>query len=68
MINILTGRDKPGTTLSAGLGSNGYQTYDGSTQQKLGEDTTVTLAGNYTYSKGYDVVAGMPGSRWTTSA
>lgn len=60
VVNILTARENPGTTLSAGLGSNGYQTYDGSTQQKLGEDTTITLAGNYTYTKGYDIVAGMP--------
>ncbi|WP_338511206.1 TonB-dependent vitamin B12 receptor BtuB [Erwinia aphidicola] len=60
VINIITGRDKPGTTLNAGIGSNGYQSYDGSTQQRLGENTLVTLAGSYTYTKGYDVVAGYP--------
>ncbi|PLR45237.1 TonB-dependent vitamin B12 receptor BtuB [Chimaeribacter arupi] len=60
VINIITTRENVGTTLSAGVGSYGYQTYDGATQQKLGEDTVVTLAGNYTYTHGYDVVAAMP--------
>lgn len=60
VVNIITGREKPGTTLTAGTGSNGYQSYDGSTQQMLGKDTRVTLAGNYTYTKGYDVVANLP--------
>ncbi len=60
VVNIITGRDKPGTTLSAGTGSNGYQSYDGSTQQMPGNDTRVTLAGNYTYTKGFDVVANYP--------
>ncbi|KQN63358.1 TonB-dependent vitamin B12 receptor BtuB [Erwinia sp. Leaf53] len=62
VVNIITGRDKPGTTLNAGVGSKGYQSYDGSTQQRLGEDTLLTLAGSYTYTKGYDVVAGLPDS------
>ncbi len=60
VVNIITGRSKPGTTLTAGIGSNGYQSYDGSTQQMLGPNTRVTLAGNYTYTKGYDVVANYP--------
>lgn len=60
VVNIITGRSKPGTTLTAGVGSNGYQAYDGSTQQMLGQNTRVTLAGNYTYTKGYDVVANYP--------
>ncbi|MDN4628268.1 TonB-dependent vitamin B12 receptor BtuB [Erwinia sp. BC051422] len=60
VVNIITGREKPGTTLTAGVGSNGYQAYDGATQQMLGENTRVTLAGNYTYTKGYDVVANYP--------
>lgn len=57
VINIITTRDKDGTTLTAGVGSNGYQNYDASTQQKLGDNTRVTLAGNYEYTKGFDVVA-----------
>ncbi|MCS2155591.1 TonB-dependent vitamin B12 receptor BtuB [Scandinavium sp. H11S7] len=57
VVNIITTRDKDGTTLNAGIGSNGYQSYNGSTQQTLGGNTRVTLAGDYTYTKGYDVVA-----------
>lgn len=60
VVNIITGRSKPGTTLTADVGSDGYQSYDGSTQQMLGQNTRVTLAGNYTYTKGYDVVANYP--------
>ncbi|GKW09022.1 TonB-dependent vitamin B12 receptor BtuB [Pectobacterium carotovorum] len=57
VVNIITTREKNGTTLSAGIGSNGYQSYDGATQQTLGNSTTATLAGNYTYTKGFDVAA-----------
>ncbi len=61
VVNIITAREKPGTTLSAGVGSNGYQAYDASTQQQLGDSTRVTLAGDYTYTKGFDVVANRHG-------
>ena len=37
VVNIITTREKPGTELTAGVGSNGYQNYDVSTQQQLGE-------------------------------
>ncbi|MFP2422682.1 TonB-dependent vitamin B12 receptor BtuB [Pseudescherichia vulneris] len=57
VVNIITTRAKDGTTLNAGVGSNGYQSYNASTQQKLGNNTRVTLAGDYTYTKGFDVVA-----------
>lgn len=57
VVNIITTREKNGTTLSAGVGSKGYQAYDAATQQPLGDRTVGTLAGNYTYTKGYDVVA-----------
>lgn len=60
VVNIITTREKNGTDLTAGIGSNGYQTYDTSTQQALGENTVVTLAGNYTYTKGFDVKANLP--------
>ncbi|WP_413739906.1 TonB-dependent vitamin B12 receptor BtuB [Sodalis sp. RH14] len=60
VVNIITTREQPGTTLSTGIGSHGYQTYDGSTQQQLGEDTTATVAGNYTYTHGFDVRANLP--------
>lgn len=39
VVNIITTRDKLGTTLGAGLGSDGYQSYDASTQQQLGDNT-----------------------------
>ncbi|MFD1093904.1 TonB-dependent vitamin B12 receptor BtuB [Providencia vermicola] len=55
VVNIITRRDNDGTTLNAGIGSHGYQNYNGSTQQKIGENTTVTAAGAYTYTKGFDL-------------
>ncbi|CAK9887015.1 MAG: Vitamin B12 transporter BtuB [Candidatus Erwinia impunctatus] len=57
VVNIITTRDEDGTDLGASLGSHGYQNYDLSTQQTVGKGTRVTLAGNYDYTKGYDVVA-----------
>ncbi|KGM26087.1 vitamin B12/cobalamin outer membrane transporter [Photorhabdus luminescens] len=57
VINIITTREKLGANLNVGIGSHGYQTYDGATQQKLAENTVLTAAANYTYTKGYDVVA-----------
>ncbi|WP_353244392.1 TonB-dependent vitamin B12 receptor BtuB [Providencia sp.] len=64
VVNIITRRDNDGTTLNAGIGSHGYQNYNGSTQQKIGENTTVTAAGAYTYTKGFDVEAkGFSGDR-----
>ncbi len=57
VVNIITTRDKDGTTLNAGVGSHGYQNYGASTQQTLGDSTRVTLAGDYAYTRGIDVVA-----------
>jgi vitamin B12 transporter len=56
VINIITGRDKPGGEISAGVGSHGYQTYDGSFQQVY-DKTKITLGGNYTYTRGFDIDA-----------
>ncbi|WP_340613745.1 TonB-dependent vitamin B12 receptor BtuB [Xenorhabdus thailandensis] len=56
VINIITKRQQRGTTLNAGIGSNGYQNYNGSTQQKFGENTLLTTAAGYTYTKGFDVI------------
>jgi len=56
VINIITGRSKPGAEISAGVGSKGYQTYDGAVQQEF-DNTKITLAGNYTYTKGFDIDA-----------
>lgn len=60
VVNIITTRSHPGTTISAGMGSNGYQTYDGSTQQRLGDSTVATVAGDYTDTRGFDVKANLP--------
>lgn len=57
VINIITTSDKTGSTISTGLGSNGYQNYGLSTQQQVGDNTRVALLGDYTYTKGFDVVA-----------
>ncbi|WOB99575.1 MULTISPECIES: TonB-dependent vitamin B12 receptor BtuB [unclassified Providencia] len=57
VVNIITRRDNDGTTLNAGIGSHSYQNYNGSTQQKISENTTVTAAGGYTHTKGFDVEA-----------
>ncbi|MBG2711419.1 TonB-dependent vitamin B12 receptor BtuB [Proteus mirabilis] len=57
VINILTERKTEGGTLNATIGSHGYQEYDGSIKQKVGDKTTLTAAGSYLYTKGYDVEA-----------
>lgn len=57
VINILTERKTEGGTLNATMGSHGYQEYDGSIKQKVGDKTTLTAAGSYLYTKGYDVEA-----------
>lgn len=64
VINIITQPDADEIRLSAGTGSNGYQNYDAAVTQSFG-DTTVSLAGNYSYTKGYDVVANLPDSYGT---
>lgn len=57
VINILTERKTEGGTLNATMGSHGYQEYDGSIKQKVGDRTTLIAAGSYLYTKGYDVEA-----------
>lgn len=57
VINILTERENEGGTLNATIGSHGYQEYDGSVKHKVGDKTTLTAAGSYLYTKGYDVEA-----------
>ncbi|MFW0768295.1 TonB-dependent vitamin B12 receptor BtuB [Trabulsiella odontotermitis] len=56
VINIITGRDKPGAEISASMGSNGYQSYDGAFQQEI-DKTKITMGGNYTYTRGFDIGA-----------
>ncbi|KNC92864.1 TonB-dependent vitamin B12 receptor BtuB [Trabulsiella odontotermitis] len=56
VINIITGRDKPGAEISAGVGTHGYQSYDGAFQQEI-DKTKITMGGNYTYTRGFDIGA-----------
>ena len=56
VINFMTKRQQDGSTLNASMGSHGYQNYNGSTQQKMGDNTTLSMAGGYTYTKGINVV------------
>jgi len=56
VINIITGRDTPGAEITASVGSKGYQSYDGAFQQVLNK-TKITLGGNYTYTRGFDIDA-----------
>ncbi|MEL2240849.1 TonB-dependent vitamin B12 receptor BtuB [Leclercia adecarboxylata] len=56
VINIITGRDKPGAEINASVGSKGYQSYDGSFQLVL-DKTKITLGGNYNYTRGFDIDA-----------
>ncbi|WHZ53897.1 TonB-dependent vitamin B12 receptor BtuB [Morganella morganii] len=57
VLNIITLRDDIGSNITAGVGSNGFQNYSGTTQQKIGENTQITAAGAYTDSKGYDIIS-----------
>lgn len=57
VINIITGRTEPGTTLGATLGSYSYQNYNASTQQLIGKKTKVTASASYDYTSGYDIEA-----------
>ncbi len=59
VVNIITGREHAGTTIGAEMGSHGYQNDTIATQQTLG-NTRITLAGDYTHTKGFDVVANLP--------
>ncbi|MGM3175089.1 TonB-dependent vitamin B12 receptor BtuB [Dickeya lacustris] len=55
VINVITQSDKKGGTLETGIGSNHYQQYNGSLRQAIGDNTTLTLAGAYQDTKGFNV-------------
>lgn len=55
VINIITSTDKDGGKIEAGLGSNHYQLYDGSIRQTLGEKTTITAAGAFEDTRGFNI-------------
>ncbi|WP_142503167.1 TonB-dependent vitamin B12 receptor BtuB [Klebsiella sp. 2680] len=54
VVNIITMSDDEHTQVNAGIGSNGYQTYDGTVNKRFG-DTLVTAAGAYQTTKGFNV-------------
>lgn len=54
VVNIITMSDDEHAQINAGLGSKGYQTYDGTINQRFG-DTMVTAAGAYQTTKGFNV-------------
>jgi len=54
VVNIITMSDDERAQINAGMGSNGYQTYDGAINQRFG-DTMVTAAGAYQTTKGFNV-------------
>ncbi|MGL5759108.1 TonB-dependent receptor domain-containing protein [Plesiomonas sp.] len=56
VINIITGRETDGGNLQASAGSLHYQNYQGSVRRKLGDNTTVSIAGQFVDTSGYDVV------------
>ena len=54
VVNIITMAGEERSQINAGVGSKGYQQYDGTYRQRFG-DTVVTAAGAYQTTKGFDV-------------
>ena len=54
VVNIITMSDDDRSQINAGVGSDGYQTYDGAVNKRFG-DTVVTAAGAYQTTKGFNV-------------
>ncbi len=54
VVNIITMSDDERAQINAGMGTNGYQNYDGAVNQRFG-DTMVTAAGAYQTTKGFNV-------------
>lgn len=59
VVNIITMSDDEHAQINAGMGSNGYQTYDGAVNKRFG-DTMVTAAGAYQTAKGFNVKPDSP--------
>ena len=60
VINIITRSDEEKSQLNAGVGSKGYQEYDGTFRHRFG-NTVATLAGSYQTTDGFNV---QPRSTW----
>lgn len=54
VINVITHADDEKSQITAGMGSKGYQQYDGTWRQRFG-DTVATVAGGYESTKGFNV-------------
>lgn len=64
VINVITQSDKEGAQINAGVGSKGYQQYDGSVRQRFG-DTLATVAGGYQTTNGFNI---KPGSNYSVDS
>ncbi|MGP3591318.1 TonB-dependent vitamin B12 receptor BtuB [Vagococcus sp. WN89Y] len=60
VVNVITLTNDEKSQINAGVGSKGYQTYDGALRQRFG-DTVATAAGSYTSTRGFNV---QPDSSW----
>ena len=59
VVNIITMNDNERAQINAGVGTDGYQTYDGAVNHRFG-DTTVTAAGAYQTTNGFNVQPNSP--------
>ncbi|EDZ3531678.1 TonB-dependent vitamin B12 receptor BtuB [Salmonella enterica subsp. arizonae] len=59
VVNIITMSNDEKSQINAGMGSDGYQTYDGIMNKRFG-DTTVTAAGAYETTRGFNIQPDSP--------
>lgn len=64
VVNIITQTGEEKSQINASVGTNRYQTLDGTLRQRF-DDTVATVAGAYTSSRGFNV---QPGSTWDHDA
>lgn len=62
VVNIITMSNDEKSQINAGMGSDGYQTYDGIMNKRFG-DTIVTAAGAYETTRGFNIQPDSPYSR-----
>ncbi|MBP9642948.1 TonB-dependent vitamin B12 receptor BtuB [Budvicia aquatica] len=60
VINIITQSETDGAKIDAGLGSNHYQLYDGRVRQTIADKTTITAAGSFEDTRGFNVSPDSP--------
>ncbi|EMF0719487.1 TonB-dependent vitamin B12 receptor BtuB [Citrobacter sp. Marseille-Q6884] len=59
VVNIITMSSDEKAQINAGMGTDGYQTYDGAINKRFG-DTVVTAAGAYQTTKGFNIQPDSP--------